>query len=1061
MDTLEGLLEEFSVSEQIRAQDEGSMLRQIGEPNLLEVTSDETVKLLRYAFLYEDQGIRAYRRWTASRSAESQYDYRRFFEEAFSCWRSVAAHCFGRDGSAAMPAGQRQVFEREMGVSMLSLESGVAFRLAVTGVMSENAADARLELNAFPLGGTPGTDGDWRSQVSSYLADSIALLVRKADGWSDISKAIDNIETLRGLQRPSEATYLGTLRDTLAKKVAALELVALYHLAQMVTLTGDYLRTGADQAIAQLHIRLDRHHDRADSALSSSETSDLRHFSHLLWVSCRELAQNSIWTHIQGLPTMVRQFASSLASEASHRPVIELWPSQQHALRNNLLDTYPRAILVEMPTSAGKTLLAEFSIAQSKALNPEGVVVYIVPTRALVNQITRTLRADFGALGLTVEQAVPAFELDPVENRLLTDNIDVLVTTPEKLDLLIRQGHPVVSELSLVVADEAHNIAEQGRGPRLELLLGTLKRERAGARFLLLSPFMPNDEQLVSWLGEERSLPPIRVDWRPSRRVVGSVDFVGRVPNKMLQFETLGAAGNVDVKPGRVASLAADVRGDRSLSNLTHASVKAFVHQGSVLILCRGIGTSVQRATELARTMPEVQLTEELEATCRFVETELGPGAGLANCLRHGVAYHHSGLSLETRWLVELLIARGTVKVVCGTTTLAQGINFPITTVIVETLSKGDVPLSYQDFWNIAGRAGRTLVDTLGVVAFPLNSADKRIAVENFLKQEAVEITSQLMTLLIDVEEVGTKFDLNTLRAIPELSSLLQFLAHAVRTAGSLSTADEVEDILRSSLVFHQIETDEALNRLLTISRSYIEQVRGQAGLLTLADQTGFATPSVLSMLYGTSQVPELKNPLVWQPENLFGDDLGPLKSSFDILAELPEMGLGVEERGQFDSARVASIIRDWVRGAPLSELATNYPMPNASPEPDKALAEFSRYLFSNLLGKASWGMGALEGVSLAGQDDSEVAGSSVASMIYFGVQRREALWLRMAGAPRIVSEGLAELWAEQQREEPQSFEEVRQWMSGISTNDLRNVIPPHSPMTGEDLRVLITQLVG
>lgn len=72
------------------------------------------------------------------------------------------------------------------------------------------------------------------------------------------------------------------------------------------------------------------------------------------------------------------------------------------------------------------------------------------------------------------------------------------------------------------------------------------------------------------------------------------------------------------------------------------------------------------------------------------------------------------------RWLVEGLIRRGDVKVICGTTTLAQGMNFPITTVIVETLTKGNVvKLTYQDFWNIAGRAGRALVNTIGVIAFP------------------------------------------------------------------------------------------------------------------------------------------------------------------------------------------------------------------------------------------------------------------------------------------------------------------------------------------------------
>src|SRR5439155_21981922 len=103
----------------------------------------------------------------------------------------------------------------------------------------------------------------------------------------------------------------------------------------------------------------------------------------------------------------------------------------------------------------------------------------------------------------------------------------------------------------------------------------------------------------------------------------------------------------------------------------------------------------------------------------------------------------------EARWLFEGLIRTGDVDVVCGTTTLAQGVNFPIRTVVVETLRKGDTTLSYSDFWNIAGRAGRAMVDTLGIVGFPSTGASKKQSFIDFLQGEAQAITSQL-TILID-----------------------------------------------------------------------------------------------------------------------------------------------------------------------------------------------------------------------------------------------------------------------------------------------------------------------
>ncbi|WP_419638261.1 DEAD/DEAH box helicase, partial [Thiolapillus sp.] len=103
------------------------------------------------------------------------------------------------------------------------------------------------------------------------------------------------------------------------------------------------------------------------------------------------------------------------------------------------------AIVIDMPTSGGKTLLAQFRILQ--ALNqfdvPDapGWVAYVAPTRALSAQITRRLRRDFEPIGLRVEQLSGAIEVDAFEEELLTDQekpFDVLVATPEKLSLVIR-----------------------------------------------------------------------------------------------------------------------------------------------------------------------------------------------------------------------------------------------------------------------------------------------------------------------------------------------------------------------------------------------------------------------------------------------------------------------------------------------------------------------------------------------------------------------------------------------------------------------------------------------
>jgi len=1029
-------------------------------------------RLPRLGFLYEIQGLGAYRKWTARKSASDRVSAQEAFGMASACWRgllSLSGEEDIKELQRIVSAEGKRLMAIEMPEALISPELALALHLGVASIASGRSAEARLDLSRFALSDIPNPR-DWRSHVASNVFRAFVLLVRKQDGWKDIDYALQSIAELRQLQAQFEETWLKRSDDNNSSVQAALSLVGLYHLAQLVTLCGDYLSTGKDAASRTL-TRLERHQDQATTAFESVGDQTSAHLARLLHLGCRELVQNCIWAQVEGLGEPAKELAKHLARRGAERPVIELWPAQQAALRDRLLDPYPRAIAVEMPTSAGKTLLAKFAIVQTRALS-HGTIAYIVPTRALVNQVTLELRADFRDLKLRVEQAVPAFEMDPTEDRLLQSDTDVLVTTPEKLDLLVRKDHAITKNLALVIADEAHSLAERHRGPRLELLLGMIKRDKPGVRFLLLSPFIPESQELLTWLGDERTIPPIRVNWRPSRRVVGALRSQKKKGAQSLILETLAAADNVDVRAGLKIILARDTHtsGQVSIRSLVREAVEALSNKGSILVLCRGPGTSVTRALELAKVLPKVPLTPECESVSHYLEAEIGRESALSKCIRHGVVYHHAGLSLEARALLEGLIRRGHVKVVCGTTTLAQGVNFPISTVIIETLQKGNDDLTYSEFWNIAGRAGRTLVDPVGLVAFPAPTMAALTKFSGFLKGEASAISSQLAVLVERIDEIGSKFDINTLFNVPELSPLLQFLAHALRVSGNGDFAahiDEVEDILRSSLVYHQVraQSEPAVQRLIALCRAYLEQVRGLSrGTLVLADQTGFATPSVLNLLQRKSGTPEFQKTSEWQPSRLFGEDLAPLTSRISAIASLPEIQLGSDDAGPFDARRVASILRDWVRGEPLDAIARRHARatPGIAKDPDKELSEFSKYLFSKLLGRASWGMGALESVCLAGTADAgREEAEHVPSMIYFGVSHKEAVWFRMVGVPRVVAEGLGRLWKARTGRPPQSFEDLRGWVGELSESDWRNSLPPKSPLSPTDLRWIWKEFSG
>jgi len=602
-----------------------------------------------------------------------------------SCWRALM-NLPGDHADSEVSTKGIEVLESELVGEPLPPYVILAFRVAITGLLSDKSSQIRLELNKFELQHDFQPE-NWSQKVRYSCFLAFIFLCRKKNGWDDIERALSKIDHLKQLQAEYEEIYIKQHNEGESQVKVAYELVGYYNLAQIITLTAQYLKNGTD-TITRVSDRLDRYKDQALEAFTASNSVFMIHLTELFWAGCWKLVNNSIWTHVNILGETPRQFARLLTDRGRPNPVIELWPSQQDALKKNLLDPYRRAILVEMPTSAGKTLLAKFTIIQTKALNPNGKIMYIVPTRALVNQVTMDLRTDFVNFKpkVIVEQAVPAFEMNPTEERLLAGEADILVTTPEKLDLLIRKEHPVTKDISLVIADEAHNINDGSRGARLELLLGTLKRERVGARFLLLSPFLPNDNELVNWLGEDQALSPIGVDWKPSRTVVGLLRLDGRMENRSFVLETVPASKTLDISAGKKISIADKeiVNGNPSQERYTLAGTKVFVQRGAVLILCRGRGTAIKRAKQFAESIERINENNPIvKSVCRFLELEQGPNSPLIDLIYKGVAYHHSGLSQEVRLLIEGLIKKDLVKVICGTTTLAQGVNFPISTVII------------------------------------------------------------------------------------------------------------------------------------------------------------------------------------------------------------------------------------------------------------------------------------------------------------------------------------------------------------------------------------------
>ena len=335
-----------------------------------------------------------------------------------------------------------------------------------------------------------------------------------------------------------------------ADRAIALRLAALYNWAKATETLASYMLQGQP---GEPFGTLDKHFEAGIKAAAAS--GDAQHEVVLRWLhaTARIMVTNSLWWATRTVNSKTSDFVRAL-TRREHRAMFELLPPQRAALlEQGLLDQAKTAIVVDLPTSGGKTLLAQFRILQ--ALNQfqadGGWVVYVAPTRALSAQITRRLRTDFEPIGLRVEQLTAAVEVDAFEEELLADRsepFDILVATPEKLSLVIRNSK-VDRPLALVVMDEAHNLEAEGRGMRIELLLATVKRDCPQANFLLLMPYVEGAESVARWLAQDidagNAISLGTVPWKPNERIIGLYRAVADDSARggwHLDFETLTAS---------------------------------------------------------------------------------------------------------------------------------------------------------------------------------------------------------------------------------------------------------------------------------------------------------------------------------------------------------------------------------------------------------------------------------------------------------------------------------------------------------------------------------------
>jgi superfamily II DNA/RNA helicase len=949
-----------------------------------------------------------------------------------------------------LPENQKS-FSNVLGIDGVNDELLYYFYLAAISIKADKIINVRIDLLEYSGNSLKKESENWMLRVLNKLLNAFVFLARKKNGFSDIKEALQLIETLKQEQKDFEDAYLAE-RDYTSEVDQAYILLGLYHLSKTIVETATYLISGYDYK-KRIETEIRQHADISKKLLKNEPR--LQGLVTVIEESLKTIASNSIWSK-----TKFNDRVQKLCRyKAEHANLIDLLPSQRNAISKNLLDVASNVTVLQMPTSSGKTLLAEFNILVTKALRQDAKIVYVVPSRALVNQIYYDLKSDFESVDLIVEKTSSAIDVDPNEdNFLLNDKIDILVSTPEKLDLLIRRNHPSVDDVSLFVIDEAHSLQNGERGARLELLLSLLRRARPDAKYMLLSPFIKNaGNTLAEWLGGGVS---ISIDWRPSEKLLIGIDYQKIKSIDNIKYSILNSPySEYDIAQNGIFPSQYKLESSGTKNKILEFSAKHFIDKDkTILVLCAGRKSADTRAKFISDFTDPKDTTDEIELVRKFIIDEVGREILLTEVLQKRICTHHAGLSDETKLLLEYLIRSKQINYVCATSTVAEGVNFPVSTVFFDSFRKGkNGRISSNDFWNIAGRAGRTMIDNYGKIILPFNCPANMDSADILIKETANELVSVLSELFINADRIQKtlnetdKFGSLFAEFSDSISPLIQYFVHLISIGEHDNYVSQIEDLFKDSLEYFLLDSPESKEKFISVCKTiytHLQKKYGkEKGILSFADKLGFSIPSVLTIMHEKSNNINISDLDSWSPTNLFNkNNPDNLTEKIKVIAALRETQLGTDsDKAPFNPKAIAEIIIGWVKGEKLYSISGLHPFYRKM-EDNERINEFVHKM-KDISFKSSWGLSALEGIVRG--NESEIKDSFIPSMVYYGVDNEKSLALRMVGIPRSLSFSLSNIFEKEMK--AYTFNDLRKRVHNLTNSDWETYKPTNSSLNGQE----------
>ncbi len=407
---------------------------------------------------------------------------------------------------------------------------------------------------------------------------------------------------------------------------------------------------------------------------------------------------------------------------------IELYPPQEDAIKAGVLEG--KNMVLASPTASGKTLIAEICILNN-IFKLGGKALYLTPLKALTNEKYEEFKEYDGLIkpsGEKIKVAISTGDYDSSDPWL--SKYDIILTTNEKADSLLRHKAQWIKDVSTIVVDEIHLLTDPSRGPTLEILLTRLMQVNPKTQILALSATIKNVEEIAEWINAI----PIKTDWRP-------------VPLK----EGIYLNGEIKFKDGSIKPIK-----EYFNDPVIDVALNSVRDGGQALIFAENRRNSVKLAVKAGLALRKLfskkpsKTLEEVVSQILSTGEKTSLSEALAEVIKKGSAFHHAGLEANHRKIVEEAFKSGKIKILVATPTLAAGVNLPARTVVISSYERyepgyGRYPISVLEYKQLCGRAGRPKYDSFGESVLIAKTEDEAdYLMKSYVLSEPEKIYSKL-----------------------------------------------------------------------------------------------------------------------------------------------------------------------------------------------------------------------------------------------------------------------------------------------------------------------------